>query len=134
MGLSLPCIIFIISLIIDPILPWTDFVIAVYTILVIFWSLLFIIPAVYIIYATNPKKDRKYSKNVLRFQTIAGSSTLIGMGLFYLIGFQISQPSVTIRDFFFAYFWISIPIGFILGLSLLVLGWIAYKLRIWHFY
>ena len=133
--LSLPLIIFTISLLIDPILVWTDLVITIYIMLMILWVLLLLIPGIYIIYATNPKKDRKYSKNILRYHFVTVSLTFIGITLFNLIAYQMSlayDPGVTFRDTFFANFWIAIPIGFLLGIGLLALGWILYELRVWR--
>ena len=47
--LILPCVIFIGVLLIDPFLAWVDLIIAIYTMFIVMWIIIFILPSVYMI-------------------------------------------------------------------------------------
>lgn len=128
--LILPCVIFIAMLLIDPFLAWTDLIIAIYTMFIAMWVIIFIIPSVYMISSGRLPDNTKYNKKILRYYLAAIVAILVGMW-FYLgiFGLIAESAGTDFRSFFFQNIWISIPIGMIIGPIIVVVAWEFRKQR-----
>ena len=129
--LSLPCVIFIAILLIDPFLAWTDLIIAIYTMFIVIWILFFILPGVYMISSGRLPDNTKYNKKILRYYLAAIGTILVGMW-FYLgiFGLIAGSAGTDFRSFFFQNIWISILIGAIIGPIIVCVAW---EFRSYHF-
>ena len=128
--LILPCVIFIAMLLIDPFLAWTDLIIAIYTMFIVMWVIIFIIPSVYMISSGRLPDNTKYNKKILRYYLAAIVAILVGMW-FYLgiFGLIAESAGTDFRSFFFQNIWISIPIGMIIGPIIVFVAWEFRKQR-----
>ena len=126
----LPCVIYIAMLLIDPFLAWTDLIIAIYTMLIVMWIIIFIIPSVYMINSGRLPDNTKYNKKILRYYLAAIMVILVGMWFYLGIFWLIAESSGTdFRSFFFQNILISIPIGMIIGPIIVVVAWEFRKQR-----
>ena len=129
--LIFPLVIFIAALLVDPFIVWADLIIAIYTMFIVMWIIMFILPSVYMIYSGKLPDNPKYNKKILRYYIAAIAVILVGMW-FYLgiFGLIAESAGTDFRSFFFQNIWISIPIGVVLGPIIVCVAW---NLRSHHF-
>jgi len=122
--LILPCVIFIGVLLIDPFLAWADLIIAIYTMFIVMWIIIFILPSMYMISSGRLSDKIKYNKKILRYYLLAIGVILVGMW-FYLgiFGLIADSAGTDFRTFFFQNIWISIPIGIVIGPIIVAVAW-----------
>ncbi len=122
--LIFPLVIFIAVLLIDPFLAWSDLIIAIYTMFIVMWIIMFILPGVYMISFGRLPDKTKYNKKILRYYIAAIVVILVGMW-FYLdiFGLIAGSAGTDFRSFFFQNIWISIPIGIVIGPIILAVAW-----------
>lgn len=97
-------------------IEWLDLSIFLCANLVVFWILLLIVP----VSSLTTKSEKKYGAilvlDILALLTYVGMAIYIPLHSFFTAG---AYPALTFRDDFFNIFWMSIPIGFLIGLGIL---------------
>ncbi|MFX1408828.1 MAG: hypothetical protein ACFFA6_00630 [Promethearchaeota archaeon] len=113
-------------LLVNPTIAWVDLIIAIYITLHLFLALIFIFPAIYLIYTHIPSPKIQYYSPLVGWSIGITILTLICTTIITTAGGAIANSSqgVNFRDYFFNSFGYCLGLGFLLSNLLIGLGYI----------
>jgi len=127
----IPLLVIISNIIVNPTIPWADLAITINLWIIFFCVLIFILPAIYLIYTSKPLPIVIYNGSALAWFVTITILTLICIVIITLAGGRVARSSqgIDFTTYFYGNFGYCLGLGFLFCFLVICFGLITAKLN-----